>query len=676
MIFGLSSFWSAQAQTCGQVDVRHDADSLFQAAPSIEDYEDFLSALDFDDDAEDLKEEFQERASEIKELEAIQFESLSLGKRFRLHDRLLKLLLQQATYLKRQTEIDYQQNIRKWRVEQIDGPQPQLTYKDLQTPVLKALGIARVMVRDYEFEEEYALYQLIRLMARTQNQNLFFYFKQFKRQFSKSKYLGHVYHAVGEFHFRQREWAKAESSLKEAMKVKDSPVRPYSVFKLAWVNIMQAQAAKKADDKAANLKKATLALRLTLKLMEDWAHHEPVFQLANQAAIDLAWTMAATRTPRAEVKKLLAHYDQEDAYENYLYYLAIDASPQKEFALADKAFQELIGLDYEARDLPKFYLERGKLYLEARRFDRLEDHYKDFRRILTEDHDWYSEWEDDQDLIKLVGDELAYDLRGKATFLHQEADALKQKSQSQPQGQGQAQTKPKEQVKAQSVAQGQAQQAKQKDPVRDLFQYCRKLYDLYLVWFPGHKSFDDIRYNRALTSFELKDYKRVVDEFKKITLDKSSQYRKDAAYNAVVVALTWDGQQKKPELPPAGQAPAPLALPDTTATLIEQIDRFAQLYPQAQQAVPSLFTAAQAYFEYGHYEKAMERFTAILNKRPSGPEGEASLHQMLSYLVESQQWQKAVKICEKFLKNQAIVAAGHTQIIRQTLDYARSKNKS
>lgn len=655
-----AGFWLFGSPAVDRPDLRHWTDDLYRAAPQFTDFENFLSDLDFDDDLEDLDEEFAERAAKLQELEAEDRSQQSAGQIFHNDKQRLELMLQQATYIHFKVQRDYYYQTGEWR---LSADKPRFAKSpEWENLSLKTLELARSVVNNSNFEGDMNLALLIRLMGRSEHANFFLFTEQFKKKYPNSPAMATVLHTTGEYHFAKKEWDKAEASFKAAMEFKDAPLRPYSVYKLGWLHLVKNKDEKDQAKRDEGFKKAIAAFRLSLKLMDSWDEYDPVFDLKKEALTDLAWTLAALRTPRPEVEKMLEEADGEEAIRDYLYYLAIDSGRKGETQVAAEGLKQLIQLDPENREVPRYLLNISELQLIDRRFDQLISSYKDVQGIFHEENPWFEEFEDDSDYQNLIKKQLANHLAHAAQATFEAAQAMPEEVAPNP-------------AEAKAAAAGQAPAPAKKPTLtrQALFASSKDLYRIYSEWYPNGDAQEEARYNNALSFFHTGDPQKSLELLKAIAQDEKSKYQREATYNAVMVAAAFDQKQPLPKLPEPGKAKSPLALGKSKVDLIERIDYLATAFPETEDLLALQFMAAQTYFDYGHYPEALRRFDLIVQAAPETEQGQTSLHTLLSYQVEAGLWNEAITSCETYLKNKRVTAAGHRKILKQTLQYAKGQ---
>ena len=142
----------------------------------------------------------------------------------------------------------------------------------------------------------------------------------------------------------------------------------------------------------------------------------------------------------------------------------------------------------------------------------------------------------------------------------------------------------------------------------------------------------------------------------------------------MISAYNWD-EQNPDKRPVDPKKKGPIALTPSKTFLIKQIDAFAASFPNAPETISSLYLAAEIKLNYGHLDDARKRFEYIIKAVPDREEGEAALHNLLNAFVQSKKWPALISVCNGFLENQKVMAAGHRQILTETLNYAEDQNK-
>ncbi|NRA66707.1 MAG: hypothetical protein HRU19_19625 [Pseudobacteriovorax sp.] len=629
-------------------DLRFLSNQLIDAAPSFADFDDFMATVELDDDWEDLTEEYQERQERIDLLEKSALQSLGKGKKFKAQDELMNLLYDQIAFLRLRAQYDYYQDYRMWLVDEIKE-KPVLDFVKKEAVILQALENARKMAASFkELQGEYTSYLLIRMLARTGNENYEYYYNRFVRNYADSEYLSRINHIVGEYLTTKGDFKAAGEKFKLALADKKSPIRPYTSYKLAWSMIQQADKEKKPKTKNQFKKKADVAFKLTFKLLEDWDEHEPVYDLKKEAARDALWFWALGGRSEKEIKTFLDDVDQEKLLPQFYYFQGLAAAKQKDAKKLNASFRKLRAYDKESEYIPDYFLKQIQLAYQLGQVVTVNQTYQAFAGSFHEENDWYDEWEGEKDYMKYVLKRLAVSLRIDAIDLHQ--TQLQKRQQA-------AEAKNK---KAFDIA------TKNLDAVMEL-------YDLYQKTFPKSEFRDDIVYNHSNLLYELGRLKESANLFSLLGKKKDSKYQQEAAYNAVMAAYAADQKKPQPKLPEPGTAKKPIPVSDSKKLLIQKIDFFAKTFPLAKEVPQTTYTAAQIFYDHGHYKHAFDRFDKIVKKAPKTEEGEIALRTILGHYWEKQDWKMVVKLTKKYLVTPAVISSGHEPFLRETLKQAQGQ---
>ncbi len=624
-------------------DLRHWSDSLQEAAPTLADFEAYVSETPLQVSESELKESSIERKTRLALLDEAMDGEASQGQRYRMQRERVSLLQEEMSFRRFQRRYDYFQKSNHWRA--LDMDRAKLAEKDneAQDMAFKALNISRDLVKE-PFEEDSNAALLIRAMVRLQHSNTSLFFEQFKKKFSQSPEAPRVYHLMAELACEQKRWADAEALLKLALENKDYAERPYTVFRLAWVHLQRPEADEGKRQEA--YEKAAVALRLSLKLLQEKPQKTGLFPLREQALIDLAWVFAMQKKAQEEALAFFSKENAELAYGDFVYYGAIEADRKGAYAEAESNWKLLNEISTESLDLPRILLSQAEHSRLQGDQNAMIQRYKDVQAILQPTHPWAEAFEDrsaEWESIRLM---TAHHLSFAAQMAYLEGESAPEAVTDASKGR---------RTRAEALA------------------ASEQLYKLYEEWYPNGSAREEGKYYKALSLY----FKGLLqDSLKLLTAmasDEKSPMRRDAAYNAVLVAAAWDEKQKLPKLPELGKARKPVPLSPSKQVLVERTESFLQLFPDATEKAPFEFMLAQMYFEFGHYMEAIPRYTALILSFPATEQGENSLHTLLQYYVETAQWDVLIPLCEDWMKNKSLRAAGHRKILRQTLEYAQSQ---
>ena len=645
---GLSLAAPALAEDAVRPDLRHFNNDMLLAAPDFNDFEDFLAKVDLDDDWEDLAEEFEERAQRITLLQKAALPSLGEGKAYRAHDELFKLLNEQVAYLRLKAQADFFQKHRLFLIDEIKA-EPKFDNTAMQTHILQALEVARTMASRYKkLEEEKTAYRLIRQLARTSNENYEYYYNRFIRAYKNSPYLSRVHHIAGEYLFSKGKLDSAISKLKLALADKSSPIRPYTAFKLGWAHTASGLQSKKPIDKNIALQKADIAFRLAFKLLDNWHEYDPVFDLKKALTKDYVWLATHRGTSLAEISSFLKTIDAEDHEKEALRFRAIVAGENGDKANMNQYFAAFYKKIPEDPELPKHHLKHAALAYKQGDAKTVLDQYSAISKLFVKETPWYEEHSDDETVLQYYKDRLAINLRADAVAIHQNAQATREKA---------AEKKDKKAI----------------EEADEILNAVGKLYALHVATFPYSPHKDDMIYNHSNLLYAVGDLQGSARMFSILSRKEDSKYRQEAAYNAVMAAYTADQNDKQAKLPEPGKAKKQYLISENKQLLIEKIDYFVKNFPTATEFAQTKYTAAQIYYDHGHYEEALKRFHDLVLKAPNTTEGESGLRTILGHYWDRQDWAAVVKESNRYLSAPAVKAAGHEEFLSAAKSQAQSQ---
>ncbi len=646
-------------------DVRHWGLDLVSATPRIENLEDFLSDIDLHENVKKLEKEHQDRLKEIAELEATDLSQEAQGGRaYNVKKRIAVALMRDATYARAMAARRLFYDTKQWRLV---NPELLLTLKkekEVEESSFKILEATRELATKFTFEPDENQYNLIRMMARQQSQSLPLYYEQFKKSFSASPFADEVEAFLAAGAFDKKDYAKADSLFKALMENKSSNVRPYVAFQVAWLNIARYIDEKDAKKRPELLAKAQVGLRLSIKLMRDWKGKKPSFDLAREAAHDLAWIAAEQGTPAADGLKLLIENDAKEFYRDYQKFAVMKAIRENQLPVAEALIKELSFEQEGSRDFPVYQFMMAEVALAKNDFVGAQRKYEEIRGLFKPEVVWFEKWKDDKILIDLVDQQLGNHIVTTAMVMKTKGEQAAKAAPEAPKG---AVDKPKVLTAAKTPVENPKPLTRE-----EYFAKSRDLMRLYAEWYPNGQALDDIRYQSALLEYHGGQVEKAMNLLAAIAKDTKSKHNKEAIYDVMIVTSEWDDKQASPDLPETGKVKSPIALPKSKVLLIEKIEAYLKSEPDAENAINLQYNIASIYHAYGHYEKSLPLFDALLQKAPATEIGQASLNLSLSYLMESKRWDLLLEKCKAYLSNKEVTGAGHRKVLRQTLEYAKS----
>ncbi len=636
LLLSLSSFACKTTSDDYPIDVRHWGLDLASATPRLEHLEDYLSDLDLEGNIKDLEKDHEKRMKEIETLRTTDISSESLGMTYNIKKRMALALMRESAYFRAKAERRLYFDTKQWR---LTNPELLLSIKkdkDLEENSFKILELTREIAAKFKFDLDENQYLLIRIMARQQSSSLGLYTNEFRKSFVASPYAAKVNALLAVNAFDLKDMAKADALLKELMENKTSELRPYIAFQVAWLHITKALAEKDAAKSAEFLNKGAVGLRLAIKLMEDDKGAKHTFDLKKEAAHDLAWVLAELNVAGADAQKTLKDNQAEARYRDFQKYAAMKAIRSKKFPEAEALIKELQFEQEKAIDYPHYKFMLAELSFAKGDYAGVQQRLKEIKELISKPEvPWFEEWKDDSTLIQLVDSQVGSQIVSTAL-------ALKAKGEQE------------------------------KDKVRDeSFSRSREFMKLYADWYPKGEALDDFRYQAALLEYHGGNLEKSIEQMGLIAKDSASKHKKSAIYDAMVITSEWDEKQPLPKLPEIGHAKAPVALTKSKAALIGRIEAYLKDEPGAENAINLRYSIADIYHTFGHYDKSVPLFDALIAEAPKTEIGAAALNLQLSYLTEAFRWDELIERCKTYLKNKDLIEAGHRKVIRQTLEYAK-----
>lgn len=634
-------------------EVRYLQGDLLEARPGVEEYFVFYSSVDLDDDLDDLDEEYQERRIKLKALSSAAKKGSSAGKRYKAIEGALKLIEQQITYLIYIRDLKFEKEYKRWIIEDINE-RPRRISKVLNDLKLKGLELSRALHRDFEkLEPEFANLQLIKYFILNDNDNFTFYFRKFKKQFPRSPKLAQVTHYVGEFYFQRGDWSKAAKYFNDSLKLKNKATSPYTYYMLGWTSVLKAYGTKRKAIRMTAHKEADHLFVSAMKEAESWDEHETPYPFKYIISRDLAWYWAHQNKDDTVVTKFFDKYDQSKANFEYLAFKAKIASRGKVGSTAVNLYRKVFDLAKNSRQLVEYQLSATSMYIHFKDYAGLNNLFRSILSKINKESDWYDDWDDDQEFLDTVTKTVKFKLRNVAVDVHQEAIELEEKIQK---------TRAK----------------KKRDQLSKVFSAklsaASQLYELYSVHFPNDRYYAETTLNLGNVKYQLGDYKGAARIYG-VLAQKQSKVQQTAAYNGVMAAYSFVAQNKSVKLPPAGKVPKPILLNESQLVLLERIDFFVKTFPGADEKLSSEYTAAEMYFDYGHYDESFKRFRRIIEKHANTSEAENAMRTILSFYFEKKDWKNLARYAKEFITLPQVIAAGHETFLDETLTYANSQMK-
>lgn len=619
----------AMAETALADSIRHRAEKTKNAAPTQEDHAAYFSTL------ETATPEKMKQADKLRQKTISSVEKLLKDKKtnkvraFELYLRLGELHAERSDFLRSVEVEEWEAKHDEWKKNGMKGKEPQLDTKDSQAELLKSTSAFRTLVTTYPNDNrtDAALFSLAKTLGRMGNENAVLYFNQLIKNHPNSRFIPSAYLALGEYYFDQHNIPMAMQNYKAAMKFKDDRVYPYAVYKLGWSHFNSA--VKDEKQYAENTEKALAAFKLVVRLTETKNQEFGRMNLKQEAIKDLVMVWAETERIQ-EAWEYFSRRNEKEAFYDVLERLGNIYVEQGKNKNAVDIFTRLLREAPTRPNNPNIYVKLVKINDEEGNIEGVVENLTAMNRLYAKNSTWTTSNAKDAETVKSATETTERNTHRYGALFHSRG---------------------------------------QKQKKDDYLKASAKIYQLYLASFPKNENVYEIRYYLADILYYFKQFEEASAEYTKVANErpKDGKYLKDSALNAVVAINDLDGAQKYAKLPPAGKVEKPIELPRVKEKLVAVIDNFVRLLPKDPAGHPMRFTAAQTYFEYGHYEEAIKRFEKIGYEIPETKQGKLAIKIILTYHAEKKNWNAVVTSSRRYLQSEKLVAGGLKETITDAL---------
>jgi TolA-binding protein len=587
-------------------------------APTKEDSAEYFSNAKLNVSAADAAEADALRSKTINQIKAIT-EAKGAKPNFELMLRLGELYIEGADY-KRSIEIaNWTKEYDEWKASPTKNKSkpPKATYNESEAYLQSAVATFRKMSNTFASNPrvDAILFSLAGVLNRLNDDNAMLYYKQLVANHPKSPLLPDAYLAMGEYYFDKHKIADATTSYQKVMDFKNHKAYPYAVYKLGWCYYNSQGHLEKIPGE--NLGKSVAAFKLVVKLSTKAEVKN--FNLRDEALRDLVMAFAETE-------------DTEAAWQYF----------------------KTIGEE------GKFYamLERlGNMYSEAGKSQKAVDVYKrllaevpnkptkpEIYKKLVELYDTINQPNNVLSTIKSMHTEFV-----SADSTWSKANVNKPDSLTAAQG-----ITEKVSLRFGTLLHSRGQKTKNKS----LEEVAAQIYTLYLASFETNPNSYDVRFYLADIQYAAGSYKESSANYKKVAQQrpKDGAHLNEAAFMAVASMSKHNDSLKLPPVPPPGQVPKPLAIPEDRMAYTQVIDLYVELLPKEKDGISMRYTAAQIYFDYGHYDKAMMRFQDLAKSFSTTKQGLTAARVVLSFYNERKDWTNLADVAQKYQENKGLMA--------------------
>ncbi len=604
LVFGNSEVLSAKVK-------RHQK----YKAPSQEEY---YSTANKNISAEDRKRADELRVKTINSISSLLKEKKIKGNRkFELRLRMGELYAERHDYLRDQEISDFSKKYDKWLAKNKKGKEPKLSHKNSQRYLAKAANSFRKLVREFPRHRRTAaaLYALGKTLARMGSDSSIVYFEQLVKNHRKSPLVADSYLAIADYYFEQHKMAKAVQNYKKALKYKNHNAYPYAVYKLGWAYFNSTP--KNNKEAKTNIQKSITSFKLVIRLEDkDKQTRSGRLHLKQEALNDLIMVWSETE----DTKHAWAYFKtigEKNSFYKLLDKLGSIYSDQGRNAKAVVVYSRLVNEDSNREENPQTYEKLVRLYDKMGRIDKAVATLKKMDELFVTNSPWIRKHKGKPELLASAKSIVEANLHRYGALYHSRG---------------------------------------QKSKNRNRLVAASQLYSVYLASFPNNKNAYDIRFYFADIMFEFKKYETAAQNYLAVAnaKPKKGKHLKDAALNAVIALNKLDQKTKYAKLPPAGQVPEKIALPENKKKLLNALETYVKLLPKEKKGYPMRYTIAETYFSYGHYDIALAGFEKLVKELPKTTQAKASVRIIVGYHIGKKDWDKSIALSRQYIKDKKV----------------------
>lgn len=625
--------WTTLTQA-GSAGRHNNATTGKRAAPSIEDEAAYFSTYRQGVPLEDLKKADELRLRTVASIKALLEGKANEAQRFELLLRLGELYVERHDYLRDLEMREYSEKYRAWEKADRKGKEPALNTQGSRGELTQAANAFRSLVSEHPKHPgvDAALFALAKTLTRLGNDNAVLYLQQLINGHPKSQFIPEAHLAMGEYYFDKHQMEKATDAYKEAMKYKESRVYPYAVYKLGWCYYNAN--AKNDKDEQENLKKSVTAFKLVVKLsdrdtgklgnlnLRDEAINDLIMVWADAGDVDSAWNYFKT-------------IDQQESFYKMLERLGWIYADQGKDEKAIAVYERLLTEAPTRPSSPETHVKLAGLHEQQGNVIAVTNDLQAMQLQYTGQGAWKQANKNDPDAIEDAERTVEKNLHRYGALFHQRGQKTKKKT---------------------------------------YLEAAATIYKLHLAAFPQNENAYEIRYYLADILFDFGQFEAASAHYTIVAkAKKDGKYLKTAALQAVVAMNNVVNATKYAKLPPPGQALKPIDIPDNKRKLVDVIDNFVTLLPNDKEGEPMRFTAAQIFFDHGHYDEAIKRFDRIVTDIPKTKQAEASVRVILSYYGDKEDWTNVITWARKFSKSKDAMTPALAKYVGESLREASFK---
>ena len=594
-----------------------DSNTGKSAAPTKDDSADYFSVKRESVTPEAARQADQLRVKTMASIKALLDDKKNSRQEFELTLRLGELHVERADFL-RDIEIEeYVLAHRKWEeTDQKARPKdpPKASYKRSEASLYNAVQVFRRLVSKFPTHPrtDAALYSLARTLGRLDDDNSVQYYKQMITSHPRSPLIPDAWLAMGEFYFDKHKIKDATDAYQKVMTFKTHRAYPYAVYKLGWCYYNSQGVSERSP--GDNLRKSIVAFQLVVKLSDKQKSGN--FNLREEALRDLVMAYAeADDTDGAW--KYFKEINEEQRFYSMLERMGNIYTEQGKTARAIEVYTRLVNESPNRKGNPQIHQKLVDLYDGSQKFGEVVKTIALMQNLYATESSWVKAQGENRKVVDEAKGLTERTMHRYGTMFHSRGQKLKMPA---------------------------------------LENYAAEIYGMYLASFAPLEPAYDIRFYLADIQMAQKKFAQSSANFVMVAKQKpkDGKHLKDAAYNAVDAIASMNAETKFSPVPPPGQAPKELEIPRVKQLYSDTIDFYVGILPAEKAGLPMRFTAAQIYFDYGHYTKAIKRFGDIADTFPSTKQGQASARTIIAYYNEKGDWSNVIAYGKKYGVNKEI----------------------
>lgn len=593
-----------------------DGDKL--TAPTKEDSADYFAAERKGITPEAAKQADALRVKTIEQIKGL-LANKNGANQFELMLRLGELYVEHSDHIRDQEIEYYVFQYDKWKVADAKtrGKAPEVNYKASEAQLQLAVSAFRKIVNTFPKHErtDAALYSLSNTLSRLNDENAVMYYKQLIAQHPRSPLIPDAWLALGEFYFDKHKIPDATNAYQQVMEYKEHRAYPFAVYKLGWCYYNNQGTSDKSTAEA--LKKSVAAFKLVVKLSDKVKKTN--FNLRDEAIRDLVMVFAETEDTEAAWNYF------KTIGEEAKFYVMLErlGNMYSDAGKSDKAievYNRLVTESPTKENNPRIYQKLAAIYEQNNRYDDVVKTIKTMHSLYAgKSSAWISANNQKPAAIKDASDLTERTTHRYGTLFHSRGQKLKNKS---------------------------------------FETNAAQIYELYLTSFATTPVAYDVRYYLADIQMAQGKYEPASSNFMMVAKQRpvDGPHLKEAALMAVTAVAKLNETAKTAQLPPAGQVPKQMEIPRVRKLYADTIDQYVTLLPNEKDGHSMRYTAAQIYFDYGHYSEAIKRFDTLAMTLSQTKQGQTAPRVVLGFYNGKSDWANVITYGKKYQANKQLTA--------------------